>query len=104
MDNKYYITDGKLYIGVDKTNAQITVNSIDKALKFDTFEKALNVKSNIKKTLRIKEWEIKKIETKTEIQEHEEETYEYRKTIFEDELFSWDKLVHNIEITYGDLS
>ena len=104
MGKKYCITDGKLYIGLNKDNIQITVGAIDKAQIFDNFDKALNVKSNMKKTLRLKAWEIVKIEDKSVVEEQIEEQYEYRKTIFEDKLFSWDKLVHNIEITYGDLN
>ena len=59
-DGRYVITDGHKYFRVNSSNQQETTTDFSRARLFDTYDKAYNSISTMKKTLRISTWEIKR--------------------------------------------
>ena len=62
----YYLYNGRSYIGVNSSNTATSVSNIKKAIPFSDEKKAANYLENLKTTLRKFNWQIIKIEDKTE--------------------------------------
>lgn len=99
----YVITNGKVYVGIDKDNTQTTVASIKKAKIFDSQKTAKNFLGCLKHTLRRFSWRIEEIEDSTETLYDEIQKINVDELSCDDELKKIVKCVATLEGGFEDL-
>lgn len=90
----YIITDGRCYIKIGNDNQQLTTSDKTQACVFDTYNKASNLITSLKKSLKIFDWRVEEkitedVKSKNQISINQVEHNTYIPTVFDDMNYDW---------------